>query len=81
MGEHPHPQYGRQRLQLLPSGVLVRSTSETVLAKEGEDQDTFLKRLRDEYGVGPEDEVEVVYKAGKVQYAVIEWGPRQKRKA
>jgi hypothetical protein len=73
MEEHPHPQYGRQRLRLLPSGVLVHSTSETVLAKEDEAQGAFLKRLRDEYGVGPEDEVEVVYKAGKIQYAIIMW--------
>lgn len=33
-----HPQFGRQTVQLLPNGeTLVHSTSETILAKDGEE--------------------------------------------
>lgn len=77
-----HPQFGRQRVQVLPSGeAVVQATSETFQAKPGEDQKAFLRRLAREHGVGPGDVVEVVFKAGRPQYAVVEWGKRKEEKA
>lgn len=68
------PQFGRQKVQILPDGqALVHSTSETVLARPDEDRDGLLQRLRSEYGVGPADMVEIVFKAGTPQYAIVEW--------
>lgn len=77
-----HPQFGRQRVQVLATGeVVVQATSETFQAKPGEDQMSFLRRLAREAGVGPGDVVEVVFKAGRLQYAVVEWGKRKGEKA
>ena len=53
---------------------MVRATSETVLAEKGEDREALLRRLARQYGVGPLDSVEIVFKGGAPQYAVIEWG-------
>lgn len=72
------PAFGRQRIQLLSNGqALVHTTSETMLANKGEGREAFLVRLA-EMGVGPEDEVELVYKGGWPQYAVVTWqNPRK----
>ena len=77
-----HPEFGRQRVQVLPSGeILVHSTSETVLARQGEDRCDLALRLLTEYGVGPLDTIEIVFKAGVPQYAVVEWSLARKVRA
>ena len=69
------PQFGRQRVQILdPGHVIVHATSETIQAEKGEDLTTFLQRLATANGVGPADAVDVIFKAGAPQYAIIEWG-------
>lgn len=71
-GSQP-PQFGRQRMHLLENGVLIRSTSEVIRARSGESTEAFLRRLVDEYHVGPQDVVEVTFKSGLPDYAVVEW--------
>lgn len=67
------PEFGRQRCQILPNGeAIVQSTSETIQAKEGEDREAFVHRLAEEYGVGPDDTVDITFKAGRPRYAVVE---------
>lgn len=69
------PEFGRQRCQILPTGeAVIQSTSETILAKDGEDREAFLCRLAEEHGVGPDDRVEITFRAGKPHYAVVERG-------
>jgi len=69
------PRFGRQAMRVRADGdVEVISTSETVLAKQGEDREQFISRLQREFGVGPSDGLMIVYKAGKPQYAIIKWG-------
>ena len=69
------PTFGRQAVRVLAGGdVEVISTSETVLAKQGEDREHFVSRLQREFGVGPSDGLTIVYKAGKPQYAIVECG-------
>jgi len=67
------PQFGWQKLQIRdPEHVIVQSTRETILAEKGEDLPTFLQRLVTAHGVGPADTVEVTFRAGAPQSAVIE---------
>lgn len=67
------PEFGRQRCQILPNGeAIIYSTSETIQAKDGEDREAFVRRLAEEHGVDPDDSVEIVFKAGRPQYAVVE---------
>ena len=69
------PRFGRQAVRVLAGGdVEVLSTSETVLAKQSEDREQFVARLLRDFGVGPSDGLMIVYKAGKPQYAIVEWG-------
>jgi hypothetical protein len=69
------PQFGRQKVQILDQGhVLVHATSETIVAEKGEDAAALVRRLVAQRGVGPADAVEIVFKAGAPQYAIVEWG-------
>ena len=66
------PAYGRQLIHLLAEGELLRQTTVTVKPMCGESREDFLERLRQPpHNVEPADEVELVIRGGKIQYAKV----------
>ncbi len=73
------PQFGRQRVQVLPDGdAVVHATVEIIKARKGEDAVAFLLRLARKCGVKPTDKVEITYRDGMPQFAQVEWSKTER---
>ena len=69
-----HPAFGRQRIKLLTDGtIVVLAVSSTFVPAYGEGRDCFLGRIQKENKITEMDEVEVVFRHGRVHHAIVRW--------
>ena len=66
--------FGRRRLDFRNGTVVIKSTSVTERAHRGEDEEEFTNRLLETYS-DEEGTIEIVFKAGRPDYAIITINP------
>jgi hypothetical protein len=68
-----HIKYGRKLFSFNERGAVLKSTSVTEKAMPDEDEATFTRRLVQQYR-GQQGTIEVVFKHGRPDYAIITFG-------